>query len=127
LYNWYAVNTGKLAPTGWHVPTDSEWTVLTTYLGGEPVAGSKLKESGTQHWTGPNADATNTSGFSAIPGGQRYPSGTFSTAGTIGNWWSSTSYDFISALSRTMGYDNGNAAKTYTYKPSGFSVRCLKN
>ena len=71
LYNWYAVNTGKLAPAGWHVPTDSEWTVLTTYLGGETVAGGKLKDTGTTYWQSPNTGATNASGFLALPGGFR--------------------------------------------------------
>ena len=68
LYNWFAVNTGKLAPTGWHVPTDDEWTTLTTYLGGESIAGGKLKETGTTHWRTPNAGATNEIGFTASSG-----------------------------------------------------------
>ena len=69
LYNWYAVNTGKLAPKGWHVPTNDEYTTLITFLGGESVASSKLKESGTSHWQSPNTEATNQSGFTALPGG----------------------------------------------------------
>jgi uncharacterized protein (TIGR02145 family) len=71
LYNWFAVNAGKLAPTGWHVPSDSEWNVLITYLGGESVAGGRLKEAGTVHWNSPNAGATNEFGFTALPGGHR--------------------------------------------------------
>jgi uncharacterized protein (TIGR02145 family) len=71
LYNWYAVNTGKLCPEGWHVPSDEEWITLRTYLGGEELAGGKMKESGISHWQSPNAGATNQSGFTAIPGGVR--------------------------------------------------------
>ena len=105
LYNWYAVagihdndpNTPnkKLAPTGYHVPSDGEWTTLTDYLGGETVAGGKMKETGTTHWPSPNQDATNTSGFTALPGGCRNNSGTFSYYGDYGKlgsstfWWSS--------------------------------------
>jgi uncharacterized protein (TIGR02145 family) len=72
LYNWYAVNTGKLAPKGWHVPSNAEWTTLTTYLGGDSVAGGKLKEAGLANWITPNVGATNETGFSALPGGLRY-------------------------------------------------------
>ena len=71
LYNWYAVNTGKLCPEGWHVPTDDEWTILTDYLGGKSVAGGKLKETGTSHWLSPNTGATNETGFTGLPTGYR--------------------------------------------------------
>ena len=70
LYNWYTVNTGKLCPAGWHVQTNEEWGLLTTYLGGNNIPG-KLKEAGTAHWASPNTGATNESGFTAMPGGQR--------------------------------------------------------
>ena len=95
LYNGYAVNTGKLCPIGWHVPTNDEWTILTTYLGGVNAAGNKLRETGTAHWIEPNADATNESGFTALPGGDRGTHGGFSTLngfsglGGHGSWWSS--------------------------------------
>jgi uncharacterized protein (TIGR02145 family) len=69
LYNWYAVYTDKLCPTGWHVPSNSEWTTLTDHLGGAEVAGGKLKESGSSHWASPNTGATNVTGFTALPGG----------------------------------------------------------
>ena len=101
LYNWYAVNTGKLCPTGWHVPGDSEWTVLINYLGGELVAGGKLKEEGTVHWDDPNEGATNSSGFGAIPGGYRfYFDGTFSKNGSYRLWWTSTEVSSDCAWSR---------------------------
>lgn len=127
LYNWYAVNTGKLCPTGWHVPTDEEWTTLTTYLGGETVAGGKLKEIGTAHWTTPNTGATNETGFTALPGGYRYPDGGFNAMGNSGQWWSSGIYDTYDAWNRTMYYTHGAVDKPHNNKRHGFSVRCLKN
>jgi len=127
LYNWYAVNTGKLAPKGWHVASDAEWTTLITYLGGESVAGGKLKESGTAHWSTPNTGATNSIGFSALPGGSRYTNGLFYIMGTYGFWWSSTESSSTEALHVYMS----NGASTITDKAGaktmGFSVRCLKD
>jgi uncharacterized protein (TIGR02145 family) len=90
LYNWSAINTGKLCPSGNHVPTDGEWTILTTFWGGGTFSGGKLKEQGTIHWQSPNKEAINESGFIALPGGNRYDNGTFSSIGTYGGWWSST-------------------------------------
>lgn len=95
LYNWYAVNTGNLCPTGWRVPTDAEWTTLANYVGGESVAGGKLKSTRTApdahpRWESPNTGATDEYGFSALPGGYRSGSGGFSSIGGNGNWWSST-------------------------------------
>jgi uncharacterized protein (TIGR02145 family) len=118
LYNWYAVNTDKLCPTGWHVPTKDEWGTLTTYLGGERVATGKLKETGTTHWNSPNTDATNESGFTALPGGYR-ANGAFESIGYRGLWWSSSEYSTASAYSGIIIFDNE--------KRSGFSVRCVKN
>jgi uncharacterized protein (TIGR02145 family) len=87
LYTYYAtVNSHKLCPTGWHVPSDAEWTLLETYLGGSSVAGGKLKEVGTSHWGSPNTGATNESGFTALPGGSRY-FGNFYDLGSSGFWW----------------------------------------
>ena len=90
LYNWNAVNTGKLAPVGWHIASDEDWTILISYLGGDSVAGGKLKEKGTTHWAVPNAGATNESGFTAIPGGYRHMNGEFFEIGQSSNLWSST-------------------------------------
>ena len=83
LYNWYTVETGNLCPTGWHVPTDAEWTELIDYLGGESVAGGKLKETGTTHWNSPNPGATNETGFTTLPGGYRADFN--GSSGDIGN------------------------------------------
>ncbi len=126
LYNWYAVNTGKLAPVGWHVPTDSEWTVLTTYLGGDTVAGGKLKEAGTAHWSAPNTGATNETGFSALPGGGR-PGGEFQGIGDYGCWWSSTAYNIGGLWERDMSSANASVGSAGGNNSSGFSVRCIKN
>ena len=128
LYNWKAVKTGKLCPTGWHVPSDAEWTTLTTYLGGETGAGGKLKETGTAHWTTPNTGATDEKGFIALPGGYRANSGAFSYIGICGQWWSSTEYmSNAYAYYRFMRYDNNVARKTYDYEGDAMSVRCLKD
>lgn len=127
LYNWYTVNTGKLCPTGWHMPSDAEWTVLTSYLGGESVAGGKLKETGTSHWLSPNAYATNTTGFTALPGGYRYRLGEFLYIGFNGFWWSSSEYDTNYVWYRFMRYYSSDASRDVFYRENGFSVRCLRD
>ncbi len=138
LYNWYAVagihdndpNTPNkvLAPTGWHVPTDTEWTTLTTFLGGTSVAGGKMKATGTALWKTPNTDATNSSGFTGLPGGGRYDNGTFNGIGYYGVWWSSSEDDdTTSAWERTLIDDSGTAGRNGSSKRDGFSVRCLRD
>jgi len=125
LYNWYTVSTGKLCPIGWHVPTDADWTALTTYLGGERSAGPKLKECGSEHW-GSYSGATNATGFTALPGGNRYDSGIFINFGT-GFWWSATESSPLSAWSRVIYSDYYGVVRGYSNKKHGFSVRCLKD
>ncbi|MEI6754179.1 MAG: FISUMP domain-containing protein [Paludibacter sp.] len=129
LYNWYAVNTGKLAPIGWHVPSDAEWTTLTDYLGGGNVAGGKLKEIGTTHWLSPNYGATNEIGFSALPGGRRegYWDGAFSTLGEDGGWWCETEFSTWNAWYRNMFNLNSAVGRSNYYKYNGFSVRCVRD
>lgn len=128
LYNWYPVNTGKLCPTGWHVPSDVEWTTLTTYLGGENGTGIMLKEIGTSHWITPNVGATNTSGFTAVPGGARsVNSGIFTNFGFNGCWWSSSEYSTYYAWARYVGYSNIYVGRSDYNKQYGLSVRCLKD
>jgi uncharacterized protein (TIGR02145 family) len=128
LYNWYTVNTGNLAPNGWHVATDAEWTVLTTFLGGESVAGGPLKEAGTTHWGSPNTGATNATGFSALPGGFRNSNGgSFSFIGYNGYWWLSTAYDAASSWVRHMSCDLAAVGRLYSNDAYGFSVRCVWN
>jgi len=127
LYNWYAINDNRnIAPIGWHVASDVEWLTLINYLGGESVAGGKLKEAGTTHWLTPNIGATNTTGFTALPGGYRN-SGVFENKGYYGYWWSSTEYSARDAWCRTMDYCNSNANSYDLPKDLGFSVRCVKD
>jgi uncharacterized protein (TIGR02145 family) len=131
IYNWYAVNTGKLCPAGWHVPTDVEFTELITYLGGDKIAGGKLKEAGTSHWNSPNYAATNASGFAALPAGGRYnyysEGGAFRDLGYYGYLWSSTSSNTSNALSRDMGYNLELVNKGEYSQKDGESVRCIKD
>ena len=132
LYNWKAIdlasNGGKnICPTGWHIPTDAEWTTLTTTLGGESVAGGKMKESGTAHWTSPNTGATNESGFSALPTGVRYGANGFKWVGTSGSFWSSTSSDASNAWRRNIGNVGANVGRGIDDKQTGISVRCVKD
>src|SRR5450759_1177427 len=109
LYNWYAVNDPRgLAPTGWHVPSDAEWTTLSTCLGGNAVAGGAMKETGTTHWTSPNTGATNSSGFTGLPGGYRNNDGSFNNVGNFGYWWSSTELNTTDAWYRNLYYNGGN-------------------
>jgi uncharacterized protein (TIGR02145 family) len=137
LYNWYAVvgiydaasatNPGlrkKLAPAGWHVATDAEWTKLTDCLGGETVAGGKMKSTSTL-WLSPNTAATNESGLLGVPGGSRVSSGIFDGLGGDGYWWGSSEYDMAIAWSRYLNCNNGRAYRSANYKRFGFSVRCL--
>ena len=136
LYNWYAVagihdtdpNTPnkKLAPTGYHIPSDAEWTTLTDYLGGESVAGGKMKA--TTLWNSPNKDATNSSGFTGLPGGyRRNIGGKFNSIGCLGNWWSSSEDGKTFAWARDLYCYNGYATSYTTFKTDGSSVRCLRD
>jgi uncharacterized protein (TIGR02145 family) len=128
LYNWYAVTDSRhLCPTGWHEPTDADWTLLTDYLGGQSVAGGKLKATGLQNWFGPNQDATNESGFSGLPGGTLYANGLFGNAGYYGVWWSSSEGNTVSAWCRSLNYYEGNVSRINNYKKLGLSVRCLRD
>lgn len=139
LYNWYAVNDARrLAPEGWHVPSIEEWAMLVEFLGGDAIAGGKIKQTGTVIWTKPNEGATNESGFTALPGGNRSLGGSLAYSieqgqyfglGYAAAFWASTKVDgdgsqawlillsYIDSLVQNLGY----------YKGCGFSVRCIKN
>jgi uncharacterized protein (TIGR02145 family) len=137
LYNWYAVagihdtNTNTpnkvLAPQGWHIPSDTEWTTLTTFLGGESVAGGKMKSTGTSLWLSPNTAATNESGFTAIPGGVRSIDNVFTDIRVLGSWWSSTVNITSEAWYRYLVTDLGNINRNDGSLYLGLSVRCVKD
>lgn len=123
LYNWQTINTNKLCPTGWHVPSNAEWTTLVNYSGGIYQAGGYLKESGINHWQSPNTGANNLSGFTALAGGFREGSGIFKEITTYGVWWNSTG----SYVNMTFGFRGVNFSDGSDYKSFGFSVRCIKD
>lgn len=150
LYNWYAVAgiydaasannpllRKKLAPNGWHIPTDTEWSSLINCLdptanGGTStpnIAGGAMKEGGTTHWGSPNVGGTNSSGFTGLPGGFRFNFGQFVISGQAGGWWSSSEYSIINTAAWYifLGYDSSNARKLNSDKTWGFSVRCVRN
>ncbi len=145
LYNWYAVNTGKLAPAGWHVPSDIEWTTLQNYLIANgynydgTTTGNLFAKSlaATTNWNLSievgavgNTDypaKRNSTGFTALPGALRDPNGAFYSIGDSGYWWSSTEYDTNNALIRVMDFDYNNVSRLSYNKPNGFSVRCVKD
>ena len=127
LYNWYVVNKGNLCPTGWHVPSDAEWTSLETFLGGVSVAGGKLKEEGTIHWLSPNNGATNESGFTGLPGGYRDLNGTFNAIGRYGEWWTSTGDNSDAAWDRHLVNDITSLVRSSNDINDGFSVRCIQD
>ena len=128
LYNWFAINDSRnLAPAGWHVATAAEWQTLVDYLGGKEEAGGKLKEAGTTHWISPNMDATNSSGFTALPGGYRFSNGLFDRLGSNGYWWSSTENAASTAYARHLGTDHMDCDLDSLNKFIGLSIRCIKD
>jgi uncharacterized protein (TIGR02145 family) len=144
LYNWYTVNTAKLCPTGWHVPTDNEWTTLENYLiangfnyDGTTTENKIAKSMAAQTaWAytdigngaiGDNLSLNNKSGFSALPGGSRHVNGQFDSIYRSGNWWSSTEFDTASAKGRGLGYRGIALGGLTGYKYVGWSVRCVKD
>ncbi len=129
IYNWYAVETGKLCPSGWYVPSDAEWTSLSDRLGGFEYAGGRLKEEGTAHWTEPNTGATDLAGFKALPGGMRRNYGAFNGIGGGAYWWTSSTsqYNQDNAWNRNIGYNRADLTQRADNKRYGFGVRCVKD
>jgi uncharacterized protein (TIGR02145 family) len=130
LYNWYAVNdTRRLCPSGWHVPTDAEWTTLETYLNTVAPTGSaggKMKSTSSL-WFPPNTGANNTSGFSALPGGYRNNDGSFVNISVGAFFWSATEVDSNLAWNRALGSFISNVNRSSNFKSVGASVRCLRD
>jgi uncharacterized protein (TIGR02145 family) len=143
LYNWYAVDTKKLAPKGWHVPTDAEWTILENYLiangydwdgttTDNKIAKSMAAKTDWQTYTksgaiGNDLSKNNRSGFSALPGGYRVDNGLFSTIGLNGDWWSASEYDASNAYTRYLICVHDDLNRDYDRKSCGFSVRLLRD
>ena len=132
LYNHYAVSDSRgLCPTGWHVPSDGEWTTLENHLGGSSVAGGALKSTAMQPTPGglnpPNSGATNSSGFTALPGGLRYPNGDFNGMPYDGFWWSSSVLSGSLAWSLHLGSSYSDINRYYDDRTLGFSVRCCRD
>jgi uncharacterized protein (TIGR02145 family) len=126
LYNWYAVNDGRgLCPVGWHVPSDEDWTTLEDYFEGAEWAGGNLKA--THHWFSPNADATDESGFGALPGGYRNGWGVNGDLGKDGFWWTADALNSADAWDRTLSYKDGEVGRSANRKTLGFSVRCIRD
>jgi len=126
LYNWYTVNTSTLCPSGWHVPTKAEWETLISYLGGPFLACNPLKEAGSSHWLGTNY-GTNSTGFTALPGGYRSHQWGFESVGSNAHWWTSTEFDNDDAWAKSMDANLSDVIDGIYNKEDGFSVRCLKD
>jgi uncharacterized protein (TIGR02145 family) len=140
LYNWYAakgISTGgyilandtlRICPTGWHVPTDAEWTTLITELGGESVAGGKMKSIGTvSYWSSQSAGTDNSSGFSALPGGFRLTDGSFNNLSNSAVFWRATEVDSNNAWSSRLEHNTSSVDRISVKKKLGASIRCLKD
>ena len=144
LYNWYAVDDDRgVCPDGWHVPSDDEWTILTDFIAPagidsiiweHSIAGGKMKEAGLDHWNYSSneiaEEATNESGFTALPGGYRYHDGIYYYMSYVGYFWSSSEYygsNSYNAWGRILSYDNSNVSRVAIDKQGGFSIRCLKD
>jgi len=123
LYNWPAALTA--CPSGWHSPTDAEWTILTDYLASS--AGGLMKETGTTHWVSPNTGATNASGFTALPGGSRDSYGGFYSLGDIAHFWSASENGTSYAWNRDLDSGTAGVWRNSPYRSYGCSVRCLQN
>lgn len=126
LYNWHAVNSGKLCPQGWKVPDEENWQWLVDSLKGENVAGGKMKHQGTLYWTATNTGATNSSGFRALPGGYRNIISEYKNLKDYGFWWSASSQDDGNAWYHCLYYYSAKIYRNHTKHNMGFSVRCVK-
>ena len=138
MYNWNAVNSGKLCPAGWHVPSDNEWKQMEVTLGMSQaeaddvgfrgtIEGGMLKEIGTAHWTSPNAGATNSSKFTALPGGYLNKSGAFVSLGQESYWWTSTPKSDTQGWDRGLTYTVSTIDRYGSNKIDGFYIRCIKD
>jgi uncharacterized protein (TIGR02145 family) len=126
LYNWHAVRTGKLCPSGWHVPDREEWNALINFSG-DDIAGISLKDTGNIFWNSHDQEATNSTGFTARPGGIRWDLGQFSDLGIRGRWWSTTEYNSSNVWNTSMSSSYKRVTGSLDDKNNGYSVRCIKD
>ncbi|MEI6455736.1 MAG: fibrobacter succinogenes major paralogous domain-containing protein [bacterium] len=133
LYNWHAVNDSRgLCPEGWHVPSVNDWNSLALFLGGENVAGGKMKTTGTIEqgngfWYEPNTGATNSSGFNGLPGGYRINYGNYYSIGNVAYFWSSSDTTLVNSWNFVLDANNENLIRHYNFQTNGFSVRCIRD
>lgn len=135
LYNWHVLETEKVCPEGWHIPSDEEWNELVSSIESLSRAGGALKELGTEHWRSPNSGATGQLGFAALPGGYRSYNGTFNLLRAAAYWWSATEANWYGNSSdessrvifRSVQHDNAEIIRHISEKTNGFSVRCVKD
>jgi uncharacterized protein (TIGR02145 family) len=127
LYNLFtAIDVRNICPAGWYAPSDNDLSQLSTYLGGSTVAGGKMKETGTSHWTSPNTGATNESGFTALPNGHKDNASNFANLGSWGSWWSTTLKDADNYWSYNIGSASASLNRSYNQKNTGLGIRCIK-
>jgi uncharacterized protein (TIGR02145 family) len=136
LYQWNEVmqyltaqKSQGICPTGWHIPAEVEWDTLVAFLGGDAVAGGKIKQGGDSHFLSPNIGATNHSGFTALPGGYSYATGShyFSNIQKVGYFWSSTADNETDVWFRSLSFAGEKINRYVNYKSTGASVRCLRD
>jgi uncharacterized protein (TIGR02145 family) len=128
LFNWYTVDTKKICPKGWHVPSDTEWKTMVDFLGDKNTASDKLKESGNDHWKNALINATDDFDFKALPGGTRLYSGSFPEFGSsYAVWWTSTEYSSLVAYNWGLHDSSSKVFNGYDSKQNGFSVRCIQD
>lgn len=128
LYNCYAATDSRnIAPIGWHLPSDAEWAILTDFLGGQYLAGDKIKELGNTHWSNSNTGVTNESGFTALPAGYRNKDSSFKGIRSVVNFWSSSQPNTFYTFGRSIDSNNTGCYGTLNDQRNGFSIRCVKN
>ena len=135
LYNWYAVNSGRLCPSGWHIPTDNDWKILEKYLGMDQTEtdasdwrgeGLAYKMKSTMDWNN-DSNGNNSSGFSGLPGGTRWPGCEFDNIKNMGCWWSATEKGEGEVWYRSLSSNVSTIGRVSAFKIWGLSVRCIKN
>lgn len=132
LYNYYTVETGKLCPAGWRVPTREDWDILIDYVGGESIGGGKLKSVRTvpdphPRWNRPNTGATDDWGFKALPSDHRTSKGEFFFVGSFAVWWTSTEADAEKACDIALGFISNAVTRDSVSKKAGFAIRCMRD